>query len=571
MTAPAESILGSPARVAAVSATGLLDAPPEAAFDRLVRIAARLLDVPVAVVALVTDSRHVIVSQHGLGAAPAGGQHSLPLDLAPCKLVVETSRPLVIVDIRSDPRATSMCSIADAGIVSYAGVPLRTLDGTVLGSFAALGPKPHTWSEDDLEWLEQLSAAASNELALRAATRRAEGAAADLEVQLHHAQKMEAVGTLAGGIAHDFNNMLVSILGNIEVALAEHPQSADVVAPLEGARRAALRAKALVAQILDFSRGRPPERSPIRLWPVVEDAWRLARPLLPPNVIAEATVDDPNAMVFADATQLHRVVTNLCSNAGVAMRGRSGRVVLRQERAKIGEGGTNTIEPIAPGEYIRLSVRDEGAGMDEDTRRRMFEPFFTRQARGEGTGLGLTMVHAIVHSHDGSLAVESKPGVGTTVDVYLPRIEPSGEIPPDAHLAAAVTADGARAGQPKRILLVDDDEGVIEALERMVKKMKHVPTAFTRPTEALAWLRANPSAVDAVVTDLSMPELDGVRLSAAIHEFRPELPVIVISGLMDDEVRRRARGAGIAVLLMKPFTTADFSEALTRVLNPAAG
>lgn len=684
-------ILGDPARLAAVEATGLIDAPAEESFDRLVRIATKLVDAPVAVVALVTDRRHTIVSQAGLGDPAPGTQHGLPIDLAPCRLVVETGAPLMVTDIREDLRCSSMASLASAGIVSYLGVPLRTRDGTVIGSVAALGPGPKDWNADDLAWLAQLGEQATDQLELRAniiaalrdgrelITRlaaqvpgviyqhrrfadgrfnfpyasaalkdiyginpedvREDGSAVfrvihpediealtlsmrasaanltrwqhefrtvvpsqgvqwrrgvaqperladgstlwhgfvtditaekaerqareELELQLHHARKMEAVGTLAGGIAHDFNNVLAGILSNVELARDDAPEGSGARESLDDAYRAARRARSLVAQMLDFSHRKLPNRAPTVLWPVLDEVWRLIRTTLPEAITAEASTDDVGSTVLADPTQIHQVVMNLCTNAVIAMGDGPGRLVLRAQQVMVGRGDTDTVEPLPSGPYVRITVSDTGAGMSDETRRRIFEPFFTTRAKGQGTGLGLAMVYAIVKHHQGGVAVASKPGVGTSMHVYLPLIAASVE-PEEAPVAATPSAS-AGGGVRGRVLVVDDEEIVGRSAERILRRLGYSPTVFSRAREALEWMRADPARVDLVITDLSMPDLDGVDLAAALRELRPSIPIIFCTGLLEDMEMAHAPNSPIEHLLEKPFTRSDVVEALARI------
>ncbi len=684
-------ILADPDRLAAVAATGLLDAPAEESFDRLVRMATKLVDAPVAVVALVTDRRHTIVSQSGLGDPAPGTQHGLPLDLAPCRLVVETGAPLMVSDIRDDLRCESMASLASAGIVSYLGVPLRTRDGTVIGSVAALGPAPKAWNDDDLRWLNQLGEEATDQLELRAnvvsalrdgrelltrlaaqvpgviyqhhrfpdgrfnfpyasaalkqiygispeevredgsavyrvihpedrdaliesmrrsaaeltrwqhefrtilpeqgvqwrrgiaqperledgstlwhgfvtditAERAERQAREELESQLQHARKMEAVGTLAGGIAHDFNNVLAGILSNVELARDDLPDEHPARASLDDAYKAARRARSLVAQMLDFSHRRAPARTPTVLWPVLDEAWHLIRATLPEGIVAEASCDDMTATVLADPTQIHQVVMNLCTNAVHAMGAGPGRLVLRAQSVVVGSGDTDTVEPLPAGPYLRITVGDTGAGMSEETRRRIFEPFFTTRAKGQGTGLGLAMVYAIVKHHQGGVAVTSKVGVGTSMHIYLPLIavseEPAGTTP------ATEQAPSTGTELRSRVLVVDDEEIVGRSAERTLRRLGYSPTVFSRARDALDWMRADPSRVDVVITDLAMPEMDGLEFAAALRALRPNLPIIYCSGLLEDSGLSQPETGAVEHLLVKPFTKSDVAEALGRL------
>jgi CheY-like chemotaxis protein len=286
----------------------------------------------------------------------------------------------------------------------------------------------------------------------------------------------------------------------------------------------------------------------------------------------EAFVDDPAACAYIDSTQVHQVVLNLCTNAAAAIPSGDGRIVIRQQRVAVHDGEVGTVEPLPAGDYIRLTVSDNGEGMDEEMRRRIFEPFFTTRSSLGGTGLGLTMVHAIVRSHDGGVVVTSKRGLGTTIHVYLPLAR-TAALAPAAAVAAAPVRTAVRAGL--RVLVVDDDESVGRATQRLLVRMGHVPTVFARPREALEWLRRAPAQVDAVITDLTMPGMNGAELAAAVRRLRPDLPIILSSGMLDDDIRAQAEIGGVATVLSKPYTASELAAALAASgegeVTPAAG
>jgi len=388
---------------------------------------------------------------------------------------------------------------------------------------------------------------------------RAEGAARELEAQLLQSQKMETIGTLAGGIAHDFNNILSPIMGYAELAMndlpAEHPARGDMEQVLKAARRA----RDLVKQILVFSRRSDQIRRPVQLHLVVDDALKLIRSMLPSNVELSQRVMKQDDTVLADPGQMHQVIMNLATNAAHAMRATGG--VLRVELAseEIDHERARVVGNVQPGRHVVLSVTDNGEGMNADTLGRIFEPFFTTKRPGEGTGLGLSVVHGILHSHGGSIEVNSTPGNGTTFRVYLPAIT--------AHEARALDAQPSEArGNGEHVLVVDDEPAIADLLQRMLVSRGFRVTAFTASDEALQAFQSNPDQFDAIVTDQTMPRMSGTELAHAVHELRPETPVVLTTGYSDDAARPGSTG-NIAGVATKPFDATTITHMLRKALD----
>jgi PAS domain S-box-containing protein len=400
--------------------------------------------------------------------------------------------------------------------------------------------------------------------------RRSDDAQLALAEQLRQAQKMESLGALSGGIAHDFNNILSAILGNAELALAAPASVPDVVESLTAIREATERAARLVQQILTFSRQQPHEQAPLRIDDTVNEAVRLLRATVPAGIELATQLDPDAPLIFADATQLHQIVMNLCTNAMHALKerphsaGRSGRIDVLVDTGRTGVGiGRDAPGILEPGRFVRLRVRDNGVGMDEQTRNRIFEPFFTTRATGEGTGLGLSVVHGIMETHHGAIAVESAPGVGTTFALYFPAIDdarrPRVATPRYADAASRVEP----GAEPMRVLYVDDDEMIVSLVSRLLAKAGCTVTGFSRAQLALEALRAQPMAFDVVVTDFNMPELSGLDIARSVLERRPNLPVVITSGYITTELQREARAIGVTGLLYKP----DLAKRLLQIIR----
>jgi signal transduction histidine kinase len=388
---------------------------------------------------------------------------------------------------------------------------------------------------------------------------RAEEAARLLEAQLLQAQKMETIGTLAGGIAHDFNNILSPILGYAEIALSQLPAGHPVRDDIDQVMKAARRAKELVGQILIFSRRGDEVKRPLQLHLVILEALKLIRSSLPSSIEISQRIDTRNDTVLADPGQMHQVIMNLCTNAAHAMRNGGGVLRVELARETLDAAAAGKISDLKPGTYVVLTVRDQGEGMDEATRVRVFEPFFTTKKPGEGTGLGLSVVHGIVHSHGGAITVESQPGQGATFRAYFPgaRRAESAERPEDA-VEAGPTGE--------HILVVDDEPDIAVMLTRMLETRGYRVSAFVSGPEALAAFRRSPAAFDAVISDQTMPRLSGVELAREVHAQRPELPVILTTGYRDrvrsDEFKREI--AGVAT---KPFDAATLIRLLRGALD----
>jgi signal transduction histidine kinase len=388
------------------------------------------------------------------------------------------------------------------------------------------------------------------------ARRRAEAARREFEARLAQSRKMEALGQLAGGVAHDFNNILAGILGFAELIGRSAPGSA-VTGFGQEIVQAAKRARDLVKQILMFSRRQPAERRPVRLPEVVREAIQLVQRAAPPAVEVTVDVDDEAPLILGDATQLHQVVMNLCTNSAQAMGDAGGQLRVAVEAVAIGPEFARRHPPLREGECVRLTVADTGPGIPQGVMDRLFEPFFTTKAPGVGTGLGLSVVHGVVQNHEGAIVVESRPGDGTTFEVYLPAVGAPSWAGEDV-----VTEKATAAG--RRVLFVDDEASITRLAQVMLKSLGHAAVTFGKPADALAALKADPNGFDLVITDLTMPGMTGVELARGVRAVRPNLPIILSSGFADEVPDETLKSLGISEVLPKPFQMQALGAAITR-------
>jgi nitrogen-specific signal transduction histidine kinase/CheY-like chemotaxis protein len=385
-----------------------------------------------------------------------------------------------------------------------------------------------------------------------------------LEAQLRESQKMESIGTLAGGIAHDFNNILGAILGHAALMREEISPGHPALDGLEQITRAGTRARDLVQQILAFSRRQPQQLKTQKMQPLLDETAALLRATLPARVTLSSEVQAAPLFVRADSTQLQQVLVNLCTNAWHALQGSTGQIVLGLDEKVLDVGAPQPgLVGLPSGAYVHLWVKDNGVGMDRATQARIFEPFFTTKSVGEGTGLGLSVVHGIVAAHRGVITVDSAPGKGSTFHVYLPAIQAASASPDDALAGAVLPA----CGQGQRIAYIDDDEVMTLMVERLLKHAGYQVSTFLDPLAALPVLQARPQDIDVVVTDFNMPQMSGVELAAHLRQIRPDWPIVISSGYLSDELLGSARAMGINALLQKQNTLEELAGLIQQVLG----
>ena len=388
---------------------------------------------------------------------------------------------------------------------------------------------------------------------------RAEELRLKLEGELQQAQKLQAIGTLAGGIAHDFNNILAAILGNAQLLKLMLPPAHAGHSEVSQIMVASHRAKDLVQQILLFSRQREQARQLLSLDPLLKEAVKLIAVSLPPTVRLELAVAPDLPAVLADPTQIHQVMMNLCTNALYAMRETGGTLTVGLAETVLPEENTQSKPNLPPGRYVCLSVADTGHGMDAPTLERIYEPFFTTKPVGEGTGLGLAVVHGIVQSNEGAISVSSRPGQGTTFKLYFPaQAGRAGTEPRVDH--------GLRQGQGEHILFVDDEVPITEVAKAMLGNLGYRVTAFTDPRLALDYLREKSAEVALLMTDLSMPGLSGVDLIRECMRLNPNLPAILLTGYGKAFDSRASVQLHIREVLHKPFTMELLSSSVHAAL-----
>ena len=378
------------------------------------------------------------------------------------------------------------------------------------------------------------------------------------QTRMQLVQKMEALGALAGGIAHDFNNILAAIMGYTEIALADAPVGSSIHNNMGKVLQAGLRASDLVKQILAFSRQSDIEPRPVKVRLILKEVLSLLRPMLPVTIDIRQTLDS-DATVMADPTHIHQVLMNLCANSAHAMAETGGVLEITLGEQDVAADDVNHLAELKPGHYLCLSVSDSGHGIAPEAINRIFEPFFTTKKKGEGTGMGLSVVHGIVKSHHGAITVDSTPGAGTRFDVYLPAI--------DSDTASSAKTPGLMPVGSESILFVDDEPFQVDIGSQILSRLGYRVTARTDPLEALTVFRHNPAAVDLVISDMTMPGMTGDTLARELIAIRPDIPIIICTGYSERISEETAAALGIRGFTMKPVVMKDIAELVRKVLD----
>ena len=379
-----------------------------------------------------------------------------------------------------------------------------------------------------------------------------------LEAQFRQTQKLEAIGTLTGGIAHDFNNILTAVLGYTELTLDDVPEDSVAWHNLRNVLTAGERAKELVQHMLTFSRQIDQERQPVQLHLLVQEALTLVRTALPATMTLRHALDVKAGAVLANPAQIHQVILNLCANAEHAMRETGGTLSVRLETHALPTAVAAAYPGLASGPYVRLTVQDTGHGMTPEVTEHLFEPFFTTKGVGEGTGLGLAVVHGIVTHHGGAITVESLPGQGTTFTIYLPHLD-----------ASTGTTEPTKTPVPEgheRILFIDDEAKLAVLWQAVLTRLGYEVVTYTDSVEALQAFRAAPECFDLVITDHSMPRMTGEVLSYELRRLRQDIPIILCTGFSHVMTPEKAQRLGVDDFCLKPLRLSDLGVMIRRVL-----
>ncbi|MDY7039027.1 MAG: response regulator, partial [Thermodesulfobacteriota bacterium] len=384
----------------------------------------------------------------------------------------------------------------------------------------------------------------------------------ELERQLRQAQKMEAIGTLAGGIAHDFNNILGAIIGYTEmVKMFDIEKDSPVHNRLQQILLAADRAKKLVEQILTFSRQTEAEQRPVLFSPIVKEALKFLRASLPSTINIHQEIKTENDMILADPTQIHQVLMNLCTNAAHAMSTTGGVLEVGLMNVDLDDRIiAERFVGLNPGPYISLSVKDTGHGMESEVMDRIFDPYFTTKEAGRGTGMGLSVVHGIVKSHNGAIIVNSEPGKGSHFEVFFPRLE-NEKVKAKAELSPSLPVGN------ECILFVDDEETIADIGQKILESLGYQTIVERDSIKALDVFRDQADQFDLVITDLTMPGMTGLELAQKLLSIRPDIPIILCTGFGEALRKEKALHMGLMGVVTKPFSASNLAEAVREVLD----
>lgn len=387
---------------------------------------------------------------------------------------------------------------------------------------------------------------------------KAEEKRIQLETQLKHSQKLEAIGTLAGGIAHDFNNLLFAILGYISMAKDDLPQESLIREDLEEATKAAKRAKDLIQQILTFSRQQEGEKQPIQISPLIKEALKMIKACLPATIEIHENLDYHSNAVLADPSQIHQIIMNLCTNSGYAMRSSGGLMEVGLTEVEV-DGEFAATHAIVEGKYVKLTVSDNGQGIETEDLDRVFDPFFTTKPVGDGTGMGLAVVHGIVRNHQGAVTVSSEKNKRTIFDIYFPIIKDTIEV-------YAKESELMPKGN-EHILIVDDEISLVKLEKRILEKCGYKVTTAISSLEALELFKEHPETFDLVISDHAMPKLAGAELAKQLLQIRSDIKIILITGYSSDIFNVETRELDIKEYVSKPIAPHEFSQTVREVLD----
>ncbi len=380
-----------------------------------------------------------------------------------------------------------------------------------------------------------------------------------LEEQLLQARKMESIGTLAGGIAHDFNNILNIIVGNIELVLEKIPASSELMRNLQPIKHASLKGADIVNQLLSFSKNAEQTFKPVKIEALLQDLLRLIKSSIPSTIDIIPDIRVERAVVMGDPVQINQVFLNLCINASQSMEETGGVIEIAAEEARVDATMRSQFPGLEQGEYVKITISDNGRGIPEDLIDRIFDPYFTTKDVGKGSGIGLAVVHGIVESHNGCITVESKQGKGSSFVVYLPLIdeEPEKDTPLKVELQTGT----------EKLLLVDDEKFILDMTEDILVRLGYTVSKFQQPIEALSVFREDPEAFDIVISDMTMPKMTGKTLAKELITLSCDIPIIICTGYSELIDGKSAKELNISAVIMKPIRVAELARIVRDVLD----
>jgi PAS domain S-box-containing protein len=381
----------------------------------------------------------------------------------------------------------------------------------------------------------------------------------DIEAQLQQAQKMESIGTLAGGIAHDFNNIMGIIIGNTELALDDVPKWNSAYSSLEDIRKASLRAKNIVKQLLNFSRKSDQKLQPIQIALVIKDALKFLRSTIPTTINIHQNIQTAEETILADPTQINQIIMNLCINASQAMEQTGGDLSVIVKKVILDNNSAKNNSGLKSGAHVKIMISDTGPGIDPEIIDQIFDPYFTTKEVGKGSGMGLAVVHGIVKNHSGAIAVDSNLGKGTKFIIFFPLASKK------AMVESNTSQDIPRGNET--ILFVDDEISIVKMVQRMFERLGYKVETATTPQDALEQFSLNPDHFDLVITDMTMPQMTGVKLSEKLMAIRKDIPIIICTGHSTLVDKERAKDLGLAAYVMKPINMRKTAQTIRKVLE----
>ncbi len=579
-------------RILSTVASQLLAADePRTLIERLCTTVMEYLDCHMFFNYLVDDDHRRLYLNACAGLSPEMAEDIewLEFGTAVCGSVARDGSRIVAENILSSADEKTEL-VRSFGIAAYACHPLFS-GGKVIGTLSFGTRSRLAFSDDELDVMKTVAdyvalslerkkamtdlRSARDELEMRVNERTAELSEAyrDLqaemnerkraEEQLFQAHKMEAIGTLAGGIAHDFNNIIAGILGFTEMVIDDLEPGTVLHRRLSNVLRGAYRGRDLVKQILTFSRRGSPERKNLSVRALVDEAISLIRATLPSTIEIRTKMNGRSDIISADATQIHQVLVNLCVNASHAMADHGGTLEILLDDRFLDEKECLAYPGLQPGPHVMIGVRDTGCGMTADVLERIFEPFFTTKPQGEGTGLGLSVIHGIVRAHDGAIRAYSEPGRGSLFEVLLPNI-------PTSSFRESDVLDQFPGGK-EHVLVVDDEPGLVQMEVQRLERLGYRVTGKTDSVDAVRTFASDPGAFDVLIADFLMPGLTGLDLVKEVRNIRPHLPVILCSGVSDGVLEKKMKERDIQYFLRKPATIGDLALLLRRVLDQNKG